>query len=92
MSASRAIGVPSRHARATIAAGAVSMLVATAAQGTTVNWTSWTAKTSNTVSGSVLAGSTMVDVTYSGAQYSFAQINGVGTNYWSPTTPTSARR
>jgi hypothetical protein len=52
-----------------------------------VDWTDWTSKTSDTVSGSVLVDSTPVSVTYSGAQYSFAQLNGIGTNYWAPTTP-----
>ena len=77
----------SRYARTGIAAMTLSTLAAAAAHAGTVDWTDWTSKTSNTVSGSVLSGSTLVDVTYSGAQYAFAQINGVGTNYWSPTTP-----
>jgi hypothetical protein len=77
----------SRHANAAIAALTLNAFAASFAHAVPVDWTTWTSTTSNTVSGSVLSGSTLVDVTYSGAQYSFAQINGVGTNYWSPTTP-----
>jgi hypothetical protein len=77
----------SRYARTGIAAVALNALAAAAAHAGTVAWTNWTSDTSNTVSGSVLFGSTTVGVTYSGAQYVFAQINGVGTDYWSPTTP-----
>jgi hypothetical protein len=77
----------SHHARTGIAAMTLGALAVAAAHAAPVDWTSWTSKTSNTVSGSVVDGSTSVDVTYSGAQYSFAQINGIGTDYWAPTTP-----
>ena len=75
----------SRYARAGMAAVALNVLAV--AHAGTVAWTNWTSDTANTVSGSVLFNSTTVGVTYSGAQYGFAQINGVGTDYWSPTTP-----
>jgi len=76
-----------RYARTGLAALISSTLAVAAAQAATVNWTDWTSKTSNTVSGSVIADSTSIGVTYGGVQYSFAQINGVGTDFWSPTTP-----
>lgn len=53
----------------------------------TVAWADWTATTSDTVTGTVQVGSSSVGVTYSGAQYSFAQVDGAGTNYWTPTDP-----
>lgn len=68
---------------------ALACLVAAAAQGasaTTVDWTTWTSQASNTVNGTLMVGSTPVGVTYSGA-YFFAQLNGVGIDYYSPTAP-----
>jgi len=52
----------------------------------TVNWTYWTSQAPNTVSGSLMVGSTPVGVTYSGS-YSFAQLNNNGTNFWVPAAP-----
>jgi len=77
----------SRNTRTAIAVVALNAIAAAGAHAGTVAWTNWTSDTANTVSGSVLFGSSTVGVTYSGAQYQFAQINGVGTDYFSPTTP-----
>ena len=67
----------------------VAMIVILSAQSTwagTVDWASWSEKSANVVSGSLMVGSTSVDVTYSGS-YVFAQINNAGTNYWLPNVP-----
>jgi hypothetical protein len=72
------------------AASMTTMLCAFAAQNAlagTAAWTDWNADTSNTVTGTLATRSGPVSVTYSGAQYSFAQINGAGINYWQPSPP-----
>jgi hypothetical protein len=57
------------------------------AHAATVDWADWTSAGTNTVGGSVVAGSSTVGVTFSGS-YGFAQINDTGFNYWqSPATP-----
>ena len=53
----------------------------------TVDWTEWNSKTSSTVSGTMLVGSTTVNVDYSGPTLAFAQVGGAGTNYWAPNAP-----
>ncbi len=73
-----------------ITAAALAAFLALGAQGAsaaTVSWADWSSSTSNTVSGTLTVDGAPVGVTYSGAQYQFAQINGGGTNYWSPTAP-----
>ena len=57
---------------ATLAAGAADAF-------TTVNWAKLSSSSANIVGGSIGA----VGVTYNGS-YSFAQLNGAGTNYWQP--------
>lgn len=59
-----------------------------AAQADIVSWTNWTSETASApgVLGTLNVGSSTVGVSFSGA-YSFAQINGGGTNYWVPSTP-----
>lgn len=64
---------------------------ASAAVAANVDWTNWTSATgANTVagvvSGTLSIGPSTVDVTANG-NYSFAQINGIGTNFWIPSTP-----
>jgi hypothetical protein len=69
---------------------ALAVFAALAVQGAsaaTVSWADWTSDDSTTVSGSLTVDGSPVSVTYSGAQYAFAQLNGAGTNYWSPTVP-----
>ncbi len=60
--------------------------VASASQAATVNWADWTSAGTQSVTGSAVAGSSTVGITFNGA-YSFAQLNGMGTNYWSPSSP-----
>lgn len=48
-------------------------------------WANWTSNTSSEVSGTLTVGSSIIDVTFSGA-YGFSQTSG-GTNYWNPPTP-----
>lgn len=50
-----------------------------------VMWTDWQSTGSQTVTGTLSAGGTLVGVTYEG-DYSFAQTSG-GTNYWTEGTP-----
>lgn len=61
------------------ALGVATLAAGTADAFTTVNWATLTNSSAGVVGGTI--GS--VGVTYSGA-YSFAQLNGVGTNYWQP--------
>ncbi len=68
------------------------VLCCISAHADTVSYVNWTSSSisggTGTVSGTLLGGS--VAVTYTG-QVSFAQINGIGTNFWSPaSTFTSA--
>lgn len=71
-------------------AAALAAFLAVAAQGAsaaTVSWATWSSDTASTVSGTVTVDGSPVSVTYSGAQYAFAQLNGSGTNYWVPNGP-----
>src|SRR5687767_7072589 len=68
-----------------LAGAVVGAVVAVAPLSAQISWTDWTTIGTNTVSGTLIVGSTNVGVTYSGP-YAFAQ-TGCGTNYW--TTPTT---
>lgn len=56
----------------------------------TLDWTTWTAQpNASTVNGTLLVGSTPVNVSYSG-EIAFTQLNGSGTNYFNPATTFTA--
>ncbi len=74
--------------RTLLALATISVLATQNVWAGTADWASWTGTTSNTASGSLMVGATSVGVTYSGAQYAFAQTNNTGFNYWQhPATP-----
>jgi hypothetical protein len=57
------------------------------AQASTVYWASWTSQDDvSAVSGNISTGSETVGLTATGT-YEFAQTNGIGTNYYLPSTP-----
>jgi hypothetical protein len=71
------------RAAALAAAGTAASL----AHGATVDWTNWTASTSTSATGNVVAGASTVGVTFSGP-IAFTQLNNTGFNYWqNPPTP-----
>jgi hypothetical protein len=72
--------------------GSVLIFVATLtpALGATISWTNWkTQPTSTSATGTLLVGSTSVDVSYSG-EIAFSQLNGAGTNFFLPLTTFTA--
>lgn len=72
------------------AASAVFMVSPTL--GATVGWTTWTSSTATnpgTVTGTLTAGSSTVNVTYTGEIY-FTQLNNTGFNYYTPSTTYSS--
>ena len=72
-------------ARAT--AFAATATIASLAHGATVDWANWTSSTSTSATGNVVAGSSHVDVSFSGP-IAFTQLNNTGFNYWqNPATP-----
>jgi PEP-CTERM motif-containing protein len=60
------------------------------ATGATINWTTWKTKPTGTAAeGTLMVGSTGVGVSYSG-EIAFAQLNGSGTNFFTPATTFTA--
>jgi hypothetical protein len=65
------------------AALAVASLAASGAGATTISWADLTADNgTNTVTGSITAGLSTVNLTVSGVDYTFANINNTGNNFW----------
>jgi len=55
-----------------------------------IDWTTWTSQgSSSTATGTLLAGSTPVTISYTG-EIAFTQLNGTGTNYYQPSSTFTA--
>jgi len=76
-----------------VALGALAASVAAAPAGAQANWTTWTAATTGgttgTAAGTISTSSGPIGVTYTG-NVTFAQLNGSGANYWTPSTTFSS--
>lgn len=52
-----------------------------------VFWVDWTTTTGTGVTGTMTVGDAVITATYTGQYYTTTQVNGGGTNYWTPSTP-----
>src|SRR5450631_866523 len=51
-----------------------------------VYWVDWMQQTGTGATGQIVVGANTINVTYTG-EIQFIQTNGVGTNYWNPSSP-----